>query len=278
MPERPDLLRRRTRQFALWRPGRTETAPRLVIGQFTPGPPPGLEAQQTFDLCADQVFGELWTLDLADTGLPDGTYHYWFEVDGTNPYIAGERVYVTDPCAGTADWRLLAPADTSAPNTAVPAAVVSVSKGALADCDPSGLVPAPDAAVDIGPLAPNNRTVVYELPTAWTRAVDESGVQVADGTFADVLSLVEPASAAPSFPVSKRSAPGAHTCWRSAPPPLSCFRSPIRSSRPDGVTPRQTTSRPITPSVPRWPRRTRAQHASRRAGGPLSRGGHPRVP
>jgi pullulanase len=199
MPQLPDLLQRRSYQFVVWRPGRTDTPPRLIIGRFAPGPPAGLEGQQAFKLHADGQFGDLWTVDLADTGLADGTYHYWFELDGTNPYTTEGRVYVTDPCARAADWRLLAPPDVSPPQASVPAAVVSVSGGALADCDPSGDVPRGAGAVDITTLAANNRTVIYELPTSWTRAADENGVQVADGTFADVLSLVEPAIAAPTF-------------------------------------------------------------------------------
>jgi pullulanase len=56
---------------------------------------------------------------------------------------------------------------------------------------------------DDAPLAglrPNNRTVFYELPTQWTRAVDENAVQLAAGTFLDVLALVSVDSAAPNFP------------------------------------------------------------------------------
>jgi 1,4-alpha-glucan branching enzyme len=184
----------------LWRPGRVETPPRLVIGRYADGQPPHLDDEREFELAADIDFGDLWILDLTDSGLEDGTYHYWFEVDSTNPYTNAGRVYATDPTAATADWRLLAPDGLSPPLTSVPAAVIAVQHGELVACDPSGRCPDLSNDGELSALSPNNRTVIYELPPQWTRVADEQGVEVAAGTFEDVLSLVEPAVAAPSFP------------------------------------------------------------------------------
>lgn len=152
------------------------------------------------ELIQDTEFADLWVVDVAGHWLADGTYHYWFEVDSTNPYEDPGRVYATDPTAATADWRLLAPTNVSPANTAVPAAVIAMQAGELVGCDPSGRQPGPISDGNLGALPMNNRTVIYELPPQWTRAADENGVQVAAGTFADVLSLVEPAVASPSFP------------------------------------------------------------------------------
>jgi hypothetical protein len=40
-------------------------------------------------------------------------------------------------------------------------------------------------------LPPNNRIVIYELPTAWSAIGDDGGYQRGVGTFRDVQSLVD---------------------------------------------------------------------------------------
>jgi pullulanase len=40
--------------------------------------------------------------------------------------------------------------------------------------------------------APNNRLVIYELPTSWARINIHGDPQVGVGTFLDVLALVDP--------------------------------------------------------------------------------------
>ena len=50
----------------------------------------------------------LWTLPVADSGLSDGIYHYWFQIENTNPGDpAGVPILCTDPFATAVDWRLL---------------------------------------------------------------------------------------------------------------------------------------------------------------------------
>lgn len=257
MPGSPDLLRRRSSQFVLWRPGRTDDAPRLIIGRFNSGPPAALDGQRVVEMRSDPQFPDLWTVDHADAGLADGTYHYWFEVDGTNPYTAEGRVYITDPCAGTADWRLLAPAAFSPPGTSAPAAVIRLSAGSLTDCDPSGVPLGAGGEIDLRTLAPNNRIVIYELPTSWTRAADEAGVEVADGTFVDVLSLVEPATGAQSFPNIAALASGrAHllelgaTALELLPVADSLLTTGWRYATTNYFAPDHTLGQPITQPVP----------------------------
>jgi pullulanase len=197
----PDLLRRRATQFVLWRLAHADPPPVLVIGRFA-ADPPRLAEPRRLELTQDPDVADLWGIDLADCGLADGVYHYWFEVPGSRPGTPADVIQVTDPAAATADWRLLSPAlpppydgsDRSA------AAVVLVSNGRLIPCDPAGELPdwGDDAPLD--GLPANNRTVIYELPTQWTRAADEHGIETATGTFQDVLSLVDPDAASPNFP------------------------------------------------------------------------------
>ena len=197
----PDLLRRRATRFVLWRPAHADPPPVLVIGRFA-ADPPRLDDVRRLELTQDPDATDLWAIDLADCGLADGVYHYWFEVLGSRPGTPAEVIQVTDPAAATADWRLLSPAlpapyddsDRSAP------AVVLVSNGRLIPCDPAGELPDWRDDAPLAGLPPNNRTVFYELPTQWTRAADENGVETATGTFQDVLSLVDRDSAAPNFP------------------------------------------------------------------------------
>src|SRR4029077_18342204 len=81
-----DLLTRRTTHFVLWRPQKTATVPRLIIGQFQPGNPPTLTGERQFTLQPVAGFSDLWDLPAAACGLVDGQiYHYWFEVDDSDP-------------------------------------------------------------------------------------------------------------------------------------------------------------------------------------------------
>ena len=72
-----------------------------------------------------------------------------------------------------------------------PASVIRLANGTLSAVDPAGETgafpndPAPDT------LLANNRMVIYELPTAWTRVAETGGRKRAVGTFKDVLGLVD---------------------------------------------------------------------------------------
>lgn len=127
----------------------------------------------------------LWEIAASDCGLADGDIiHYWFEVADTHPGSA-RKVRCTDPAAHTVDWRLAADSGNQ------PAAVVQFSGGRLVVCDPGGEKPDFSGDVALDRLAANNRMVIYELPTAWTRAQGQGQKERAVGTFRDVRALLD---------------------------------------------------------------------------------------
>jgi pullulanase len=190
-----DLLKRRTTHFVLWRPRNTATPPRLIIGRFQPGNPPSLADDQQFPLTQTAGFPDLWEIAASACDLQDGlVYHYWFEVDDSDPGRSPPaRIRCTDPAAGSVDWRLRAPALPAPYNDddRHAASVVRFAQGQLVPCDPGGEVGS--FAGDPGPagLPPNNRMVIYELPTAWTQTHTAGGKEVGVGTFRDVTALVD---------------------------------------------------------------------------------------
>jgi pullulanase len=189
-----DLLNRRKTHFTLWRPNANTDAPKLVIGTFLAGNPNVVTNRVELPLVTSENTPGLWTLDARDTGLADGIYHYWYRVDNTRPgRPTGSAVLVTDPFATTVDWRVLSetPSGFNAFDDPQPASVIRLVNGTLSAVDPGGETstfsndPAPDT------LPANNRLVIYELPTAWTRVGDTGGRERAVGTFKDVLGLVD---------------------------------------------------------------------------------------
>ena len=105
-----DLLARKSTHFVLWRPTTVASVPVLVIGKFQPGNPPTLAAGIHLNLEPAVGVTGLWEIAASACGLTDGTvYHYWFEVDSTNPNRAGGSIKCTDPTAWTVDWSLLPP-------------------------------------------------------------------------------------------------------------------------------------------------------------------------
>ena len=178
--------------FVLWRPRHTEVTPKLIIGRFHAGNPPVLAGRQEFDLEALPDYPDLWRIDAIRCGLDEGeTYHYWFEVTDSSPWGGGRRTLCTDPTAFTVDWRLTA--DHS------PAAVVKLEQGQLVACDPGGERVTPAASMLPGAIPANNRMVIYELPTSWTRTNIQGDPQIGVGTFRDVRALVDEASEGANF-------------------------------------------------------------------------------
>ena len=94
----------------------------------------------------------------------------------------------TDPLASVVDYRLYAPAN---PSLIHPASVIGFSGGQLVVRDPNGEAPQRRVA-DFDALAPNNRIVIYELPTAWSRSSGSDEFERAVGTFRDARALIEP--------------------------------------------------------------------------------------
>jgi pullulanase len=179
--------------FILWRPRHTQVRPKLVLGQFQPGNPTMLANRREFELQQMPEHTDLWGISAGACSLTDGqVYHYWFEVTDSSPFRNGRRILCTDPTAFTTDWRLLAdrlPAPYDA-NDQDPAAVVKFANGELVACDAAGETFAPAPTIAPGKAQPNNRIVIYELPTTWTKINVEGNPQVGVGTFRDVLALV----------------------------------------------------------------------------------------
>lgn len=202
MPE--SLRQRKVTRFVLWRPIDDGTVPYLIIGQFRRGNPPTLINLNRFALQPAPAFPDLWEIAAADCRLVNGqTYYYWFEVGDTAPgHALGGRIMVTDPSAYMVDWRLRAPANlpASGGGELPPAAVIHFQNGELVACD-SDSAGGPVDFSDVGSpdtLSPNNRLVIYELPTAWTVSAD--GVERGIGTFRDVTALIDPNINGVNFP------------------------------------------------------------------------------
>ena len=150
--------------------------------------------RQEFALTQQGGHPDIWSIDAAQCGLSDGqVYHYWFEVSDSSPTRDGSRISCTDPTAFTVDWRLLAP-QLPAPHIVDdqdPAAVVKFQNGHLVPCDPAGETFEPARAIAAGRAAPNNRMVIYELPTSWARTNIQNDPEIGVGTFRDVSALVD---------------------------------------------------------------------------------------
>ena len=198
-----DLLQRKRTHFLLWRPAVTNPPPALVIGTFRAGNPPSFEQVNRFDLAPSPMSPDLWEVSAAACSLVDGrVYHYWFEVTNANPKVPSPaRIACTDPTSATVDWRLRAPLP-PAPfddDDRSPAAVIKWRDGELIPCDPGGEEPDWHNDGPLDALAENNRLVIYELPTRWSRIETEGTLSIGAGTFRDVLALVERAAAPSNF-------------------------------------------------------------------------------
>ena len=199
-----DLLTRRNTSFLLWLPNLTIKAPILVIGKFSAGNPNTLANRQDLPLSAVGPNAPgLWALTAQQSGLADGIYHYWFKVDNTNRgEPAGSSILCTDPFATTVDWNLLAPdlpAGFNADTDDQPSAVIRLQNGKLSAVDPAGESASFPNEVSPDTLPANNRLVIYELPSAWTRSTGSGTNERGVGTFQDVLALVEKAAGGANF-------------------------------------------------------------------------------
>lgn len=196
----------------LWRAAASAPPPRLVIGQLQPGAPVTLAGEQQFDLQRVVGFPDLWVIPAVNCNLVDGqVYHYWFDVLDTHPGRSGQRIRVTDPLAFTVDWRLRAPKPAGPGYTdddRYPAAVVKFSHGTLIPCDAGGETGELQNEPPAAPLPPNNRIVIYELPTAWTRLGSDGARERGVGTFRDATALVDSIGGGANFADLAVTAPG----------------------------------------------------------------------
>ena len=188
------LIGLKRKAFVLWRPLNAVPTPKLLIGEFQAGNPNVLKNRQKFDLKQLPDHGDLWAIDAAECGLTNGqVYHYWFEVLDSSRDDTPRPIQCTDPTAFTVDWRLRS--DPLPPpygdNDRDPAAVVKFQNGELVPCDPDGETAPPAPAIAAGKAAANNRLVIYELPTGWSRFSEQNGVEVEAGTFRDVMALID---------------------------------------------------------------------------------------
>jgi pullulanase len=198
-----DLLQRRETSFTCWKPSVGKQPPALVIGSFLPGNPNSLANSKEIALTEDPLLLGLWTVTAAATGLPDGIYHYWFRVENSNP---GEPlsapILCTDPFATTVDWRLVSPPLPQGFNNDTdrqPAAVIRLRNGRLEAVDPGGETAAFPNDTQPDTLPPNNRLVIYELPSAWTQTQGQGVRERAVGTFKDVLALCDEKAGGANF-------------------------------------------------------------------------------
>ena len=190
--------------FVLWRPHNSDPVPKLIIGEFKPGNPPILANRQEHELNPLSGHPDVFGIDAAACGLNDGTvYHYWFEVSDSNPFHKPpQRILCTDQTAFTVDWRLLAPLVASPSYSADdqhPAAVIKFSGGHLIPCDAAGEQFNSAPAIAAGKALPNNKLVIYELPTGWSKINVHGDTEVGVGTFRDVMALVDQSAEAANF-------------------------------------------------------------------------------
>lgn len=202
-----DLLSRKQTHFVLWRPGASEPAPTLYIGNIQANSPNQLEKFREIPLKQSTEFPELWEVSAQECELTEGqVYFYWFKVRNTDPYDpanASQTLYCTDPTATTVDRRIFAPVPPESGGVASfdPASVVLYENGKLTPCDPEGQTVDWQGDAALEALPTNNRLVIYELPTRWTRIRSTGQIEEGNGTFRDVLALLVPEEIAPTFPM-----------------------------------------------------------------------------
>lgn len=188
------LLALKKTAFVLWRPCHVDPTPRLVIGQFEYGNPPRLANRKVFPLNQHQDHPDLWTIEATQCGLINGqVYHYWFEVSDSSPTRDSTLITCTDPTALSVDWRLMAPklAPPHIADDQDPAAVVKFVAGQLVACDPNGEPFRPAQPISPTKSVANNKMVIYELPTSWTRINIQDDPEIGVGTFQDVIALID---------------------------------------------------------------------------------------
>ncbi len=131
-------------------------------------------------------------------------YYYWFKVRNTAPYNSNnfnQILYCTDPIATTVDRRVLAPipSEEGGVPSYDPASIILYQNGILTPCDPEGQTVTWTWDTTVNYLPPNNRLVIYELPTRWAEIGQDGQIIVGIGTFPDVCSLLEPEAISPNF-------------------------------------------------------------------------------
>jgi pullulanase len=202
-PMIPDIFAQKRENFVLWRVADSTPAPELIIGLLQPGAPISFVAEQRFSLQQTADFPDLWFIPAGACHLEeDQVYHYWFEVTDAHPKRSKKRIWVTDPLAYCVDWRLLAPKPDDphyGEDDHYPPAVIKYSQGELIPCDAGGETGVLSEEPALASLPPNNRLVIYELPTAWAKIGSAGERELGVGTFKDVASLIVPQVSGSNF-------------------------------------------------------------------------------
>ncbi len=197
------ILKERRTNFVLWRVGKAEPSPTLVIGRLKPGAPLVLTEERQFPLQRSADFPDLWFRPAGACDLAEGeVYHYWFEVTDSHPGRSGQRIRITDPLAHAVDWRLFAPRPAGSgysDDDTYPPAVIKCQQGRLVPCDGGGESCEVQEEQLLSQLPPNNRLVIYEVPTAWARLGRAGEWEAGVGTFRDLTALVDPDEAGANF-------------------------------------------------------------------------------
>jgi pullulanase len=197
----PKLFIEKQTHFVLWRPGATKPPPRLLIGVVQPEAEDPYGDFQEIPLKVSHQFPELWQIAASECNLTDGqVYWYWFKVPDTNPYTEYHQVvYCGDPFAWTVDRRFAAPTPPQQEEQQPqPASVVLYRDRQLIACAPNGQI-LEQQRDRSATLPPNNRIVIYKLPTRWPQQQASGETTLIDGTFRDVLALLDREVDAPNL-------------------------------------------------------------------------------
>jgi hypothetical protein len=91
-----DIFKRRKTHFVLWGLKSPTYTPQLVIGEFLAGNPPTLTNQKKQPLKLVAGFSDLWEVAAAECNLTEEkVYHYWFEVQDTDPEKSPSSIFCT---------------------------------------------------------------------------------------------------------------------------------------------------------------------------------------
>jgi 1,4-alpha-glucan branching enzyme len=198
-----DIQTLRKNNFVLWRPGKTNPVPEVLITQVK------FDYQQnklefnivkSFPLTQLTKFPDVWLIDAKICELEDNqVYHYWFKVANNNAYEANNNLlYCTDPFATVVDERIQAynlPINKVQQTHYSPAAVLKYkADGTLVPADPDGTEPDWGQLYTsdvMDKLKPNNQLVIYELPPRWSKTDTNNNICMADGNFRQVEKMID---------------------------------------------------------------------------------------
>lgn len=181
--------------FVLFRPGKKEAVPKIILGTYRATNPPGFTILVEKKMNLHKDFPDLWLLPVNSLDLEEEkVYHYFFEIANDNVHASepGKRIWVTDPLAGSVDWRIKIDEKYN-DGIQDPASVVTIKSGILVPCDPDGkVIDWKDDLKEVGNLPENQNLVIYELPTSWARVgFEDNGAEIDEGSFQDILALLD---------------------------------------------------------------------------------------